>query len=199
MSTLPFWSPRAPSPALLRFLKDQSAFKPWICPRSFAPHNASPRQTRSGSTIAKSAISSPCQSRIENRQFATLNTHERSHSSLFAVFSPLQRPDSRTRRHSRLARTISVFRFTQTRCISLWDWKFKDKKKSNPLQPDDLPPLASFLGDPSSFERFLKPSNELILKCTELDENGRVTLMDGEFKKTELIAKVSLLSTCAVS
>jgi hypothetical protein len=199
MSTLPFWSPRAPSPALLRFLKDQSAFKPRICPRSFSPHNVRLRQARSGSTIAKSAIRSPCQSRIENRQCAALNDHGWPHSKLFTAFSPLQLSDSRTQRHGRLARTISGFRFTQTRCISLWDWKFNDKKKSNPLQPDDLPPLASFLGDPSSFERFLKPSNELILKCTELDENGRVTLMDGEFKKTELIAKVSLLHTCAVS
>jgi magnesium transporter len=28
------------------------------------------------------------------------------------------------------------------------------------------------------------------LRCTEVDENGNVILVDGEFKKTELIAKV---------
>jgi hypothetical protein len=29
------------------------------------------------------------------------------------------------------------------------------------------------------------------LRCTEMDENGNFTAVDGEFKKTELIAKVS--------
>ncbi len=29
------------------------------------------------------------------------------------------------------------------------------------------------------------------LRCTELDENGNVVLASGEFKKSELIAKVS--------
>ena len=28
------------------------------------------------------------------------------------------------------------------------------------------------------------------LRCTEFDENGNVTVVDGEFKKSELIAKV---------
>jgi magnesium transporter len=31
------------------------------------------------------------------------------------------------------------------------------------------------------------------LRCTELDENGNVVLASGEFKKTELIAKVGLI------
>ena len=33
------------------------------------------------------------------------------------------------------------------------------------------------------------------LRCTELDENGNVVLASGEFKKTELIAKVKLSRT----
>lgn len=35
-----------------------------------------------------------------------------------------------------------------------------------------------------------KASNELRLRCTEFDSNGDVTLVNGEFKKSELIAKV---------
>ncbi|KAI9889854.1 MAG: magnesium ion transporter [Vezdaea aestivalis] len=35
--------------------------------------------------------------------------------------------------------------------------------------------------------------NELKLRCTEFDDNGKVTLVNGEFKKTELIAKYGLL------
>jgi hypothetical protein len=30
------------------------------------------------------------------------------------------------------------------------------------------------------------------LRCTEFDENGNVTLVNGEFRKSELIAKVRL-------
>lgn len=37
-----------------------------------------------------------------------------------------------------------------------------------------------------------KASNELRLRCTEFDSNGNVTLVNGEFKKSELIAKVSV-------
>ncbi|KAI9933859.1 magnesium ion transporter [Aspergillus wentii] len=38
-----------------------------------------------------------------------------------------------------------------------------------------------------------KASNELRLRCTEFDSNGDVTLVNGEFKKSELIAKYGLL------
>jgi len=38
--------------------------------------------------------------------------------------------------------------------------------------------------------RIIKPSSELKLRCTEFDENGNVTLVNGEFRKSELIAKV---------
>jgi magnesium transporter len=38
-----------------------------------------------------------------------------------------------------------------------------------------------------------KAANEQKLRCTEFDENGNVVLVNGEFKKSELIAKVSSL------
>jgi magnesium transporter len=37
-----------------------------------------------------------------------------------------------------------------------------------------------------------KSGNELVMRCTEFDECGNVTLVNGEFKKSELIAKASL-------
>jgi hypothetical protein len=37
-----------------------------------------------------------------------------------------------------------------------------------------------------------KASNELRIRCTEFDKNGDVTLVNGEFRKSELIAKVSV-------
>jgi hypothetical protein len=53
-----------------------------------------------------------------------------------------------------------------------------------------LPPLASFLDASTPRHRILKAANEPRLRCTEFDENGNVTLVNGEFKKSELIAKV---------
>lgn len=54
--------------------------------------------------------------------------------------------------------------------------------------------MTGFLDDNSGLGgRIIKPSNELKLRCTEFDENGNVTLVNGEFRKSELIAKYSLL------
>ncbi|KAF1939155.1 cora-domain-containing protein [Clathrospora elynae] len=57
--------------------------------------------------------------------------------------------------------------------------------------PDDGSPGAAGFG--SSLGRIMRPTNELKMRCTELDEHGNVTLVSGEFKKSELIAKYGLL------
>ncbi|MCJ1364568.1 hypothetical protein MMC16_003680 [Acarospora aff. strigata] len=84
------------------------------------------------------------------------------------------------------------------------DWDETPKRKGRngqtALKPDDLPPLRSFLEEGAETSMFNlgrnlsgKASNELKLRCTEFDENGNVTLVNGEFKKSELIAKYGLL------
>jgi magnesium transporter len=66
--------------------------------------------------------------------------------------------------------------------------------KSSKLKFGEMPPLQGFLDDsPGMGGRIIKPSNELKLRCTEFDEHGNVTLVNGEFRKSELIAKYSLL------
>lgn len=66
-------------------------------------------------------------------------------------------------------------------------------KKRTPLPPSQSM-LRDAIGDPtSSFEvlgRVTRSANELKMRCTELDEHGNVTMVSGEFKKSELIAKV---------
>lgn len=61
------------------------------------------------------------------------------------------------------------------------------------MQPKDLP-AHDELSDGSMFNsrRILtaKAASEPRLRCTEVDEDGEVILIDGEFKKMELIAKV---------
>ncbi|KAK3066569.1 magnesium ion transporter, partial [Teratosphaeriaceae sp. CCFEE 6253] len=66
---------------------------------------------------------------------------------------------------------------------------------ARPLLHDDLPPLQGFLDDHAGLNggRVVKPGYDLRLRCTEYDEHGKITLVDTEFKKSELIAKYSLL------
>lgn len=61
------------------------------------------------------------------------------------------------------------------------------------MRAEDLPPLQGFLDDAGLGGRIIKPSSDLKLRCTEFDENGNVTLVNGEFRKSELTAKYSLL------
>lgn len=74
-----------------------------------------------------------------------------------------------------------------------WSWqhlwhKPRDDRDGN---GHGLPPLASFFDDSNQgLYRRLKAANEPRLRCTEFDERGNVQLMNGEFKKSELIAKV---------
>jgi len=70
-------------------------------------------------------------------------------------------------------------------------WGQKKKKPQYLLSDDLTSPISGFVDDNASLGRVNRPSNELKLRCTELDENGNVTLVSGEFKKSELIQKVS--------
>lgn len=83
---------------------------------------------------------------------------------------------------------------TDSRSLLKRLWKPKERKEKPGLRTSDLPPLPSFLdevgGTSIGRNKSAKIANELKLRCTEFDKEGKVTLMDGEFKKTELIAKV---------
>lgn len=71
-------------------------------------------------------------------------------------------------------------------------WASKGKKEKG-SRLDDLPPLPSFLdemGNGHGRSKTGKAGNELRLRCTEVDENGNVTTVNGEFKKSELMDKV---------
>ncbi|MCJ1401663.1 magnesium ion transporter [Xylographa trunciseda] len=73
-------------------------------------------------------------------------------------------------------------------------WTIKRQKAKNDTK--DLPPLPRYSGDghgPALGFSSGKASNELKLRCTVFDENGNVTLVNGEFKKSELIATYGLL------
>ena len=65
------------------------------------------------------------------------------------------------------------------------------RKSDSDHKSNGPPPLPSFLDDTAlGRSKIAKGTNELKLRCTEFNEDGKVTLVNGEFKKTELIAKV---------
>ncbi|KAI1163513.1 cora-domain-containing protein [Nemania serpens] len=78
-----------------------------------------------------------------------------------------------------------------------WVWGFRAQRPGPPLEPDDLPAVEHEGGNNSMFntrrQLSKKAASEPRLRCTEVDENGNVILVDGEFKKSELIAKFGLL------
>jgi hypothetical protein len=73
-------------------------------------------------------------------------------------------------------------------------------KRAASLKAEDLPGG----GEPGRNGSIFSPSRtqaakaalEPRLRCTEVDENGEVILVDGEFKKSELIAKVNFQLYC---
>ena len=89
-------------------------------------------------------------------------------------------------------------RYVSTDTRPLWKrpWKDKWRREDPALKSSDSLALPSFLDDAGSTNfgrrKKIKGANELKLRCTEFDENGNVTFMDGEFKKSELIAKVCM-------
>lgn len=92
------------------------------------------------------------------------------------------------------ARPLRIHVSKHSRSFLQWCWPPTKKPGESALRPDDLPLLPSFLNDANGSilgrSKVGKPSNELKLRCTEVNENGDVTLVNGEFKKSELIAKV---------
>ncbi|PQK15505.1 hypothetical protein BB8028_0005g10180 [Beauveria bassiana] len=75
-------------------------------------------------------------------------------------------------------------------------WGMAARRGFKPLKPDDLPGHEELEhGSMFNSRRVMtaKAAAEPRLRCTEVDEHGQVILVDGEFKKSELIAKYGLL------
>ncbi|KAL8898111.1 MAG: hypothetical protein Q9207_006864 [Kuettlingeria erythrocarpa] len=94
--------------------------------------------------------------------------------------------------------SISLVRHASTQEPPLLRRLWAKKQRSNvPLKTEQLPTLPRFLDDAGGTSlgrnKAGKAANELRLRCTEINENGDVTLVNGEFKKSELIAKYGLL------
>lgn len=195
--------PSAPSATLLRFLRSQSDFlsvnsstcarpprsKPYAHRR--LPCNAS---SRASSTWACTA-SAPCQTTGQTSLDRVPSLAARSHSSprpqiwlctgqagrSSSIFPFSNAPYSRS--VSTKSRPLLRRLFDLGRSKSAAD---KHNPRGGPALIDDGTEGGFNIGRGLA----AKVSNELRLRCTEFDKNGNVTLVNGEFKKSELIAKV---------
>ena len=144
-----------PSPALLRFLRDQLSTKP-------------NRQLQTGRGFRRYPI--PCaQTRPRCYTFTEANAAPTGAHRAFATSTALG--------------------------YAFWRRPHLTNQAKSRRDHNELPPLPGFLDDSTAGlgGRIIKPSNELKLRCTEFDEHGNVTLVNGEFRKSELIQKYSLL------
>ena len=80
-------------------------------------------------------------------------------------------------------------------------WSLIDRQPQpviRPLQPNDIDATGAAGPDEQLGENSLprapkaKASMDPSLRCTEIGENGQILVQDGQFKKSELIAKVPL-------
>lgn len=181
----------APSKSLLRYLRLQfdnpSLFHSGS---SRSPHcraglnrstyHTTPWLSRSYSCQRRSVLSSPAASKPPTVSLGPFSCRASNNSQL----SPRQ---------------IRAFSITskKTRHSLLRLLGFGRAKTAAELKPDDLPARSAAVDDGLESNPFyvgrniaLKTSNEPRLRCTEFDENGNVTLVNGELKKSELIARV---------
>lgn len=190
--------PSAPSASLLRFLRSQSDYftaNPSTCLRSTTRSKGRPSRAWRTSNWTN-LDPAPCRATVEANLFAIPNLSTKKHTSsrdrcaldkeepIQLSLSPLNPSSSRaasTKSRPLLRRLFDLRRSKES------DTKGKSNR-SGPALIDD--------GTESSFNigRGLvsKATNELRLRCTEFDNNGNVTLVNGEFRKSELIAKVCL-------
>lgn len=193
----------APSASLLKFLRAQSEIVCFFSPS--ASLDCAPVLSTAAQR-ARSYLEAPFRTSCGERPVqATL------HASYLDLWWPRQ-GESATKTlpgpaqthlqsHRTTHRIQQQHRYVSSDSQSFFQRLFSFKGRRNPLKlhPFDLPSGQNF-EDPSSqlfnLSRSVSRSTsgaDLKLRCTEFDANGSVTLVSGEFKKSELIAKYGLL------
>lgn len=196
MISQPSLKPSIPSATLLRFLRSQFESLGFSRSPATANHSAGQRWpsiphvrkfsrwTHEGTVPCEAAVNASLLPSHLNRR-KTPNALPSDHD--FSLTSPKSKSVSRQR-----STVAGGKRHFLRRLLD-----FRHKKVESKLKPHDLPALSPLLEDGTEENLFnlgrslaAKASNELRLRCTEFDGNGNVTLVNGEFRKSELIAKV---------
>ena len=196
--------PSIPSSTLLRFLRAQSdnLCLSRACERAGQARQRWPltpqtRQTRKFSRYTHEGVV-PCEARVQASLFPTFinrrktpNTPPHQHDSSLTA----KEPKLASGQQSQYSRSTSI---NGKRPLLRRLLDFRHRNVESKLKPHDLPALTTFVNDDGSEGNLFnlgrtlaaKASNELRLRCTEFDGSGNVTLVNGEYRKSELIAKV---------
>ncbi|KAJ5143498.1 uncharacterized protein N7515_002285 [Penicillium bovifimosum] len=183
-------SPRlsAPSASLLRFLRSQSEFSaspsPCAYPKRLANRDKafstwSPRLSSWIRAEAPHHGSTAIDTSLHSIQNGRQNSSRMLPSS---VSTPLKFTRHASTKGRPLLRRLFPFRRNQAS-------EYKNEGPSGPGLMDEGTEGMFNIGRSLS----AKATNELRIRCTEFDINGDVTLVNGEFRKQELIAKYGLL------
>ncbi|KAK6189450.1 hypothetical protein LQW54_013257 [Pestalotiopsis sp. IQ-011] len=192
--------PPAPSIGLLRFLRSQSENLSFF----------SPSHANCISQASRRATLCPARRQFKTgtQAFAAPQNDTQLQSSVLDIqrlFSARAPKDSRLLRTKRTAiAALSSgagirYKSSDDSCAPTLKeklWGPRTRKLPNALKPDDLPEHDEDGDNNSMFntrrQRAQQAALEPRLRCTEVDENGNAILVDGEFKKTELIARFGL-------
>lgn len=211
MLASPSLKPSAPSISLLRFLRSQSESVFFFTPNPTSGsestwHSSRPRHA----SVDRSASNwlhlnpAPCRAQLEASLFAFLSptSSRKSTKSLSRARRPISLPlaDVKVVAPNRFLRSASTkSRGWLRRLLDLRRVGEAIKDRNADVQSYPPSPYASTFADEGAegnlfnLGRTLATKvNEPRLRCTEFDENGNVTLVNGEYRKSELIAKVLL-------
>ena len=141
---------------------------------------------------------------LSTRLFRTCHCRRATVESSFHNLDSLKHP-SRTRIPSKFTEEPNSFghfqevaRYIHTENIPLLRRLWHRRRRSQTAFGSEDQPSHNFFdergGTSLARNKASKAANELRLRCTEINENGDVTLVHGEFKKAELIAKVFLVT-----
>lgn len=188
----------APSSALLKFLRSQSEGVCFFSPNprpGFTFDHAAPRtpvvQCLSKAPARRLSTTIPRRDVLE-AGFLNLDFLWPRAASATSVI-PSRPARALQSKKASAEKSLGDYRYASTR--TKW-WRSRlwgISSKPQPLQAHDLPSLEEDDGSAFSLGHRIsaKAAAQPKLRCTELDENGVVVLASGEFKKSELIAKVS--------
>ncbi|KAH8882741.1 cora-domain-containing protein [Thozetella sp. PMI_491] len=197
----------APSQSLLRFLRARVQSEGLAV---FAPsHALTPLPRCAARSGAHRPICCPPQPRRDRSLLEPSATSKRNATDLLSPRRPAPKPSRKpggpaSRRTREFSTTPRAQSYTSgggshdDHCRPSWqNWLFGNSKKAaERLNPGDLPRRESDSDSGSIFPRrslSAKAALDPRLRCTEVDGEGKVIMVDGEFKKSELIAKFGLL------
>lgn len=184
---LPPVRPAAPSASLLRFLRSQSGcttgksscVRPNLYVLSYDGSAISSRNLSTLARLGKSRCSTPSETGRSDFQCF----QKRSSLSSVPPHALILSRSSSTARRPFLRRLLDLRRS-----------KTPEQKTPRGQGPGLFDDGTEGIFNPGR-GLAAKASNELRIRCTEFDLNGDVTLVNGEFRKLELIAKVRIILT----